>query len=281
MLNKGEESRVFDSAYVPEHVVSYFSSVAKMEPFLFSSYLCYVRSGWINFIGYPLGEAFDPKKMNSALESAIKKFAPENIGIIAPSLSDIRSEVCFKRDRDEYYLLELGSVKLDKKLRSILRRAGRELKVEVGNSITPAHTKLAAEFLKKHSCDEYLKSVFSGIPEYVAASEHAVVLSALNGAGSLVAFDILELGSKNYAFYQFNFFSRELYVPGASDLLLSEAVRLAIENGKRYINLGLGINEGIRKFKQKWGGKSFLDYEMCIYSYSQLKALELQELWGV
>jgi hypothetical protein len=35
------------------------------------------------------------------------------------------------------------------------------------------------------------------------------------------------------------------------------------EHGKDIINLGLGVNEGIRRFKEKWGGVPFLNYEFC------------------
>jgi len=37
-------------------------------------------------------------------------------------------------------------------------------------------------------------------------------------------------------------------------------VNLAQAEGKNNINLGLGINSGIRRFKEKWGGVPFLPY---------------------
>jgi hypothetical protein len=40
---------------------------------------------------------------------------------------------------------------------------------------------------------------------------------------------------------------------------------MAREYGKGYINLGLGVNPGIRRFKEKWGGKPSLPYEFCEY----------------
>jgi hypothetical protein len=32
---------------------------------------------------------------------------------------------------------------------------------------------------------------------------------------------------------------------------------------KAYIHLGLGVNEGVRRFKEKWGGKPTIPYEMA------------------
>ena len=55
-----------------------------------------------------------------------------------------------------------------------------------------------------------------------------------------------------------------MHVPGASDLLLREMVNLAHAEGKKTINLGLGINTGIRRFKEKWGGVPFLPYTSAI-----------------
>jgi hypothetical protein len=37
-------------------------------------------------------------------------------------------------------------------------------------------------------------------------------------------------------------------------------VNLAQAEGKKAINLGLGVNAGIRRFKEKWGGVPFLPY---------------------
>jgi len=77
--------------------------------------------------------------------------------------------------------------------------------------------------------------------------------------------------------------SKKNYVPHASDLLFFEMLTLAKEYGKNYINLGLGVNEGIRRFKEKWGGVPFLRYEFCEYRirYSAtmrfLRALELKQ----
>jgi hypothetical protein len=76
----------------------------------------------------------------------------------------------------------------------------------------------------------------------------------------LAAFNIVDLGSATYAFYLFSFRSHKIKVPGASDLLFHEMVKLAQAEGKKALNLGLGINTGIRRFKEKWGGIPFLDY---------------------
>jgi hypothetical protein len=41
-------------------------------------------------------------------------------------------------------------------------------------------------------------------------------------------------------------------------------VNLAQFQGKKAINLGLGIHPGIRHFKEKWGGVPFLAYHSAL-----------------
>ena len=43
-------------------------------------------------------------------------------------------------------------------------------------------------------------------------------------------------------------------------------VNIAQSSGKSAINLGLGINPGIRRFKAKWGGVPFLSCETALIS---------------
>ena len=74
-----------------------------------------------------------------------------------------------------------------------------------------------------------------------------------------------DFGAGEYAFYLFNFRSPEAAIPGTSDLLLHALIREAQERGKRYLNLGLGINKGVAFFKEKWGARPFLPHQSLIY----------------
>ena len=87
--------------------------------------------------------------------------------------------------------------------------------------------------------------------------------------GELVAFDVAEFRPRDYVLYMFNFRSKALYVPGASDLLLYEVIQQAKTEGKKFTNLGLGINPGVSFFKKKWGGRVFLSYAFTLYSPSK------------
>ena len=91
-----------------------------------------------------------------------------------------------------------------------------------------------------------------------------LILEARDAAGRLAAFDIATCAAGEFAFYLFNFCAPECYVPGASDLLLARLIELARAAGKRTLNLGLGINAGVRGFKEKWGATPFLPHVACV-----------------
>jgi hypothetical protein len=157
----------------------------------------------------------------------------------------------------------------------MVRRAARELSIETMKGWSEEHHSLIGEFLGSHQVSEETRHIFGKIPEYLATSDTAVLLGARNHEEKLVAFDIADFGSKNYLFYMFNFSSRKHYVPGASDLLFSELIAIARSGGKKYINMGLAIHEGIAFFKKKWGGLPFLNHEFVLYETSRKSIIEL------
>jgi hypothetical protein len=159
---------------------------------------------------------------------------------------------------DRYYRLDLPLTAIKAAVAYMLRRARKELQVTQGH-FGQAHKKLIKAFIAEHSFNRRQKYLFKHIGPYLKTSGSAVLLEARKGK-KLVAFNIVDLGAADYAFYLFNFRSRKLNVPGASDLLFYEMVNLASIKGKKAVNLGLGINSGIRRFKQKWGGAPFLNY---------------------
>jgi hypothetical protein len=140
----------------------------------------------------------------------------------------------------------------------MLRRAQRELQV-VRGSFGKEHKKVIKAFLADHRLNRRQKFLYKHIPQYLMAGSRAVLIEARKKK-ELVAFIIVDLSAADYAFYLFSFRSRKIKVPGASDLLFHEMVNLAQAEGKQVVNLGLGISAGIRRFKEKWGGKPFLNY---------------------
>jgi hypothetical protein len=160
-----------------------------------------------------------------------------------------------------------ADLRVGAKVRNMVVRAGRELTVTRGDRFGPEHRKLVQAFLRSRRLGDALDFIFSRVPRY-AATETARIYDARDARGKLVAFDVAEFGARDVAFYAFNFRSAKRRVPGASDLLLDRILEDAREEGKRWVNLGLGIHPGVRFFKEKWGGEPFLTH---VGSYAILR----------
>ena len=274
MIDQKEAEYIYLNAYVPEHLVDYVSSVSGAEPHLSHQFLYYTRGEVLIFIGYPLGEVFDEKRVESYLGLAIQSLKPGIVSLISPTSNTIR-QWTIQEGSDSYYRLELDAFTAPPELRNMVRRAARELAIEAGKGWNEEHASLVGEFLGSHQVPEETRHIFGKIPDYLATSDTAVLLSARNHEEKLVAFDVADSGSKDYLFYMFNFSSRKHYVPGASDLLFSELIAIARSGGKKYINMGLAIHEGIAFFKKKWGGLPFLNHEFVLYKTSRKNIIEL------
>ncbi|UCF83376.1 MAG: hypothetical protein JSV50_19730 [Desulfobacteraceae bacterium] len=263
MLNRDERRLIYEHAYLPEHLPHYVEPVSGSEPYLHDNYLCFYRKNHLTFIGYPLGtlDVDTPK----AYESACQRFLPATVAIIAPEIWF--SDQTYKdQGKDTYYRLDLPSGPQDPEVAYMVRRAKRELRVTRG-IFGREHKRLVKAFVSGHALSQEQIAVFQRIPHYLKRSVTAHILEARKG-NILVAFNVVEMGSAKYAFYVFNFRLLKEHVPGASDLLFLEMIRLAQAEGKAAINLGLGIHSGIRRFKEKWGGVPFVPYASALIQRS-------------
>ena len=279
MITSGRTRNIEEYAYVPEHIPQYVSAISQTEPFLFDDYIVHAKRDHFIFVGYPLREPFNEKKMEKALEDAMKRFKPGSVALIAPTIPPDMNG-CERHPSDHYYRLDLSALSVSQKLRNMLSRAGRELSLGKNKNVDGEHREMVDDFLKTHPVDEGTRFIFERIGEYLSSSTTAWVFDARNDRGELVAFDVAEFKPRDYAIYMFNFTSDALYVPGASDLLLSEVIQQAKKERKKFVNLGLGINPGVTFFKKKWGGAAFLPYASCLYHPSKRENLEtlLQKL---
>ncbi len=259
MITPAQRRYAQERAYVPEHLPAYVRAVSGAEPFLSGDFIFYVEQKRLIFVGYPLSGQFDPDRMTASLNEATGRFEPRLISLTAPTLPPGYES---STPDDSYYRLPLARLALSQKLRNMLKRAGREVLVQTGHDFGPEHQALVDQFLQAQPLDEATRFIFRRIPAYMETGL-PLIFEARNPAGELVAFDVADFSAGQYAFYMFNFYSRRLYVPGASDLLLFKLMERAGTGGKKYLNLGLGINDGVTFFKTKWGGRPFLPHVAC------------------
>lgn len=263
MLTSQEENYILSNAYVPEHIPALITSLSAGEPFLFDDRFVCCKENWLIIIGYPLRQPFDTARLEDFLEEAKKKFRPGRISIIAPELPERMRTHCRETNNDYYYTLDVRNPVMRSPVKRNLKKAAQQLTIECAVRMGAAHQALMREFVERADPPERVKSLLFKMPQYVGAAPHSFVLNAWCAGEKLAAFYVIDFAAKNFGNYIVGCYSKKNYVIGASDLLLFELIKLSREYDKDCIHLGLGISSGIRRFKEKWGAKPSLSYQMC------------------
>ena len=269
MLSRDQENYILSNAYVPEHTVGLMTSLSGGEGFLVDDYFFCCRDDWIILIGYPLQQAFTLDGFEAVLEKIKQDFKPARISLIAPQLSNRLRSICRQTDSDHYYTLVTAPPVLGDAVRRNLKKAAQMVSVERASRMGDAHRELMDEFVSQAQPPDRVKDLLFKMPHYVEAASSAWVLNAWYAKNVLAAFYVVDLAAGQFANYIIGCYSKKNYVRGASDLLASELLALSTESAKDYIHMGLGINDGIRRFKIKWGAQPMRPYEMCELVFKQ------------
>jgi hypothetical protein len=263
MLTPEQEKYILTHAYVPEHTISLMTYLSGGEPFLIDDFFGCRLKEWVILIGYPLEAEFDAAGFELVLDEIKKQFDPELLSLIAPELPASISDNCLESDSDHYYTLEAKKPVVRSVLRRNLKKARQILRVERGSHMGKSHQVLIDEFIRRAHPPARVIKMMSKLSGFLDDNDSALVLNAWDRQNRLAAFYLIDLAAAEFSNYIIGCYTRKNYVLGASDLLLDELIRLSAEFKKRYIHLGLGVNDGIRRFKAKWGAKPGRPYEMC------------------
>ena len=263
MISAEEEKQILSRAYVPEHIVSLMTLVSGGEPFLIDRYFCCRKGDLVIAVGYPLEKDFQVHDFERALNRIIKAFRPLNVSLVAPDLPLSFRNSCTERNTDYYYTLDLRAASIPPAARRAVKKAVHGVVVERARNLGQDHYDLAQEFVDRVDLPGRIIELLFRMWDYVGGSGDALVLNARYPGNKLAAFYVVDLSAKDFSTYVIGCHSKKNYVSGASDLLFLEMIRVSMELNKAYIHLGLGVNEGIRRFKEKWGGVPSLKYEMC------------------
>lgn len=259
MLSAAEAQYISSHAWVPEQLADYVTAVSGKEPFVAGDFVCYRGEGALVVIGYPLSQPSGEHDLVRVLEQIIKDFRPQRLWLIAPEIPPWRglkpTGVC-----DNYFRLELEHLKLSPKVRNMIRRAGKELEIRESSGVGREHEALLGEFLAAKQLSRESQELLKALPRYISSVAETVLLSAFDKKERLVSFCVGQMGAGDWGFYMFHVNSPSRRVPGSSDLLLEAFIRKALEQEKRFLNLGLGINPGVSFFKKKWGAFPFAPY---------------------
>jgi hypothetical protein len=267
-------------AVTPEQVLAYGCAVAGSRPRMVGSCVGFESEGEFVLVGYPMHDPLDVGGMTDAVGRALEIRGLHRItviGAVRPPQAPDQSVVA----EDCYYSLPIPPPPPGRKLRNLLRRAGRELTVEAGRQYGDEHIALVGRYLEEPHLTTGTRRIFRQLPRYLAASAGILVLSARLANGRLAAFAVGEFAALRTAFYMFSFRDPGLAPPGATDLLLSALLDEARGRGHAQMNLGLGVNEGISFFKRKWGAAPFLPYVQTTWDMRAPEALSrLRGLFG-
>ena len=275
MITLPEEEYILTKAYVPEHIVSLMALISKGDPFLIEDYLGFAKDNWLILVGYPLEKSFSIERCEQVLEKALSSYKPEYLWFIGPEIPSSLSNISTERETDQYFTFDVEATKPKTSLLRVAEKASMELEIEKSHSFSKEHEGLVAEFLKREKLSPRLRELYLAMPNYVPRSKSSCVLNARDRKGRLSAFYVVDLAAKGFATYLLGCYSKKNYVPHASDLLFYEMIALTREAGKGTINLGLGVNEGIRRFKEKWGGVPSLRYVYCEAHYGYTRTTSL------
>jgi hypothetical protein len=254
MLSSQQEQYVLKFAKVPEHIPGLMVGISQAEPFLTEDFILFAKEDWLIFVGYPLEREFQEKRFSSILEDAIQNFKPMRAWFIAPQIPESLPYPVQSIEKDRYYRLDLGTFKLTGNLAREIKKAREKLSIEKSRSFSKEHETLKREFLERQELPPRVRELYLRIPEYLAYSPTSLLISAREPGHQLTAFHVLDFAAPKFVVYVIGCFSRIQYAAHASDLLFQEMIQVAYEKGKEYIHLGLGVNDGIRRFKMKWGG---------------------------
>lgn len=252
---------MLENATVPEHSVAFMEAMSGGTSFLVGPYLFIAAQDWLLATGYPIGGDYDPDAFDASLREAVRRTGAKDCWAIAPSLP--QRLAAHRVDMDQYHTLP-ANVRIPRRLLNYARQAGTSLRVEEGRGFTPAHRRLWAEFTGRVPLPDNVRELFAKTEQVMASAPDLVLLNAWD-QDNLAACLLLDPAPRRFLTYLLGAHSRHHYTAHASDLLFHEMIRIARRRGKEFLHLGLGVNDGIRRFKTKWGGKPTLSYEMAAW----------------
>lgn len=261
MLTESETQLILSEGYVPEHSLDLMVSLSAAKPGILDGFVYFVGRNLVILVGYPIGKPFNAMDLDKVVSQLTERFNPTRISLIAPDLPSRLS--CGVLEQDMYYVIPLVDYHPKPALVRHAEKAAQTIRLELSRTYTGEHQALALEMISRGGLTPRVEALFANIGAFVTQTQSARVLNAWTHKSKLSAFYVLDLAPRHFSVYVIGGHSKKHYVPRASDLLFHEMIELSKSHNKTLIHLGLGVNEGICRFKKKWGGVPFLPYHTC------------------
>jgi len=258
-----DEAYALARAYIPEHIPGLMTAISRAAPFRLDDYLGWAKDNWVIFVGYPLETRFDATHCEQLVARAVEAHRPDYLWFIGPEVPPALARSARARQSDHYLRLALAQTTIKSSLQREVHQAARTLTVEAARAWTKEHQSLTDELMRREKLPPLIAELYRAMPAYLARCDTAYVLNARDARGALTAFFVVERAATQFDTYVLGCHSKKYYAPHASDLLFARMIEDARARAKPFINLGLGVNPGITRFKTKWGGAPYLRYEFC------------------
>jgi len=265
MISREQEHYILKKAYIPEHIPALMSLISRGEPELVEDCVAFRGDGWLILVGYPLESEASPGRVEAVIDRALEYYRPASAYIIAPSIPGKYLRGGAPADNDRYYILSLDGYAPGARLSREVKKASEKLRLVKTRVMNDGHRELTREFLERVTLPDTIKELYLSMPRYVEGSDTALVLEARTVEDKLSAYFVVDTAAEGFLTYLVGCHSKKDFVSHASDYLFHEMVSFARDTGKREINLGLGVNPGIARFKTKWGGSPGPGYQSCEY----------------
>lgn len=200
MLSAAEATYVSTHAWLPEHLTEYVRAVSGKEPFLVGDFLCYRGARGLVVVGYPLSQALGNQGLVKALDEINRRFRPSKLWLLAPEIPSwggLRPTGA----PDIYFQLELENLRVPNKVRNMIRRAARELEVQVSPAMGKEHQQLIRDFIASKELSQGSQEILRALPRYVEEVADTVLLNLVDKADRLVSFCVGQMGKGDWGFY--------------------------------------------------------------------------------
>ncbi len=250
-------------AQTPDQLIPYVSSVSGMKSQVLGEAVLHQFEDIGVLVAFSPKDPCDASGMNEAVEQVLQMKGLKDLTVLGPE-KPLKAPGNCQCDRDFYWGLALDKLERNAKLRNTLKRASRDIDIEIDSgktAWTEEHMSLCDSFCsrKKASLGDDSIFLFGQIGKYLEGSPQARVYSARDKNGKLKACAVADFSAFATAFYMFAFRYPDA-VPGSSDLLLDTIINDAASLGYEKVNLGLGIDRGVEFFKKKWGAHPLFPY---------------------
>ncbi len=259
-------SHVTLQAITPDQVLPYVQAVSSVQSFIYRDFLVHLHDNHAIVIGYALNDHWSVQKNGSEhLEDTLQRLCAqehlEHITVLAaqrPSLAPPHA-LCHE---DSYYFLPLPLKKEEaSNALCMCQRALPHIDItqsEGEHAWTEAHQELMLSYVQRANITKEMGAIFQRLGAYCRMAPQVRLFSAHDKhSHELLGMTLGDFSSLQTAFYMFAFRHANA-LPGVSEALLLSLLQEAEQRGYTSCNLGLGIHDGIRFFKEKWGAQAAL-----------------------